>query len=171
MFSLLWSWYFVEINGFDAHRPIIGPTLCWSVLAKEKCQNVKIGRHHRRHACVMIITGSIWQKNGRQDAFSASKEAPPELTIGSLTKSQYKKLQNISSKYEIWYTLGVLNLLISYCRSGSAIPSLLFLDLLLSQDTLLLGIVFTRLVQCCQLHFRDICVLLAGLRANHGCLV
>jgi hypothetical protein len=44
---------------------------------------------------------------------SQSQEAPPKLTIGSLTKSQRKKLQNISSKYEIWYTLGVLNLLVT----------------------------------------------------------
>jgi hypothetical protein len=60
-------------------------------------------------ACMMNVTCSTGRKMAAKTR-SQSQEAPPELTIGSLTKSQYKKLQNISSKYEIWYTLGVLNL-------------------------------------------------------------
>lgn len=36
-----------------------------------------------------------------------------QLTVGTLTRDQRKKLQKLSQHYELWYTLGVLNLLVS----------------------------------------------------------
>ena len=40
-------------------------------------------------------------------------QAASKLTVASLTRDQRKKLQKISSKYEIWYTLGVINLMVT----------------------------------------------------------
>ena len=39
--------------------------------------------------------------------------ATPDLTVGTLTRSQRKKLQKFSSKYELWYTTGVVNLMVT----------------------------------------------------------
>jgi len=44
-------------------------------------------------------------------AVTTRPQAGSELTVETLTKAQRKKLQKISSKYEMWYTLGVVNLI------------------------------------------------------------
>jgi hypothetical protein len=108
---------------------------------------------------------------------SQSQEAPPKLTIGSLTKSQRKKLQNISSKYEIWYTLGVLNLLVT-AVVAVRFPAYFWIYYFLK----ILYYVPYRyyrfekknwelcLLDWCYVvnYISDICVLLAGLRTTFG---
>jgi hypothetical protein len=63
MFSLLWSWYFVEINSFDARRPIIGPTLCWSVLDSDCYGNIVIVSVIDIYYIYIHILSNTFQKN------------------------------------------------------------------------------------------------------------
>lgn len=65
----------------------------------------------------------------------SQQAAASKITAGTLTRAQRKKLQKLSSKYEIWYTLGVIN--VSENDGYSSALSVLLLALLLAQNPLL----------------------------------